>query len=360
MSTAAPLETLSVRPRPLQRLHAALMPDYNRQATLYWWSMVLLGAGVLMYSAAALRELSSAALLQTLSARTNLRLTGDGSAIYRIYALGPRRQATADDPVPQLGALDEPVWAVVERDGEMALPALSLTSPRTAEALSKALGQLARRRALLLLENPSATSSLRGAVRCEVLVQRGAEWLPVPLDESGEVPLVEGTRVAVRITNGSPQPVYPFLFYIGIEGSIDLLFPSQTRWEQWFPGRSVIFGNTDDVELCVTLPEDFPFCGAPKRRGRVGGTGYLKLVATQRPVDLGAALNQGSVLDDLRAEGVLARPAQRDLDGGQLDELLSGMLSGARNLRLSRPGTGEDFATVTLPLFMYRPDSAAK
>lgn len=318
------------------------------------------GLAVEVAECAAEYEGARAALLQTLSACANLRLTGGGSAIYRIYALGPRHQAAAGNPVPQLGALDEPVWAVVERDGELALPALSLTSPRTAEALSKALRQLARRRALLLLENPGATSSLQGAVRCEVLAQRGPEWQPIPLDASGEVPLEEGTRVAVRITNGSPQPVYPFLFYVGIEGSIDLLFPSQTRWEQWFPGRSVIFGNTDEVELRVALPEDFPFYGAPKRRGLVGGTGYLKLLATQRPVDLGAALNQGSVLDDLRAEGVLVRPAHRDLDGAQLDELLSGMLSGARNLRLSRPGAGEDFATVTLPLFMYRPDSAAR
>ena len=31
------------------RLHCALMPDYNRQATAYWWFMVLLGAGILMH-----------------------------------------------------------------------------------------------------------------------------------------------------------------------------------------------------------------------------------------------------------------------------------------------------------------------
>jgi diguanylate cyclase (GGDEF)-like protein/PAS domain S-box-containing protein len=32
---------------PWQRLHQALMPDYNRQATIYWWTMVTLGAVVL-------------------------------------------------------------------------------------------------------------------------------------------------------------------------------------------------------------------------------------------------------------------------------------------------------------------------
>ncbi len=34
------------------RLHHALMPDYNRKAAVYWWVMVLLGAVVLVHSAA--------------------------------------------------------------------------------------------------------------------------------------------------------------------------------------------------------------------------------------------------------------------------------------------------------------------
>jgi diguanylate cyclase (GGDEF)-like protein/PAS domain S-box-containing protein len=33
-----------------RRLHQALMPDYNRQATVYWWSMVALGSVALAYA----------------------------------------------------------------------------------------------------------------------------------------------------------------------------------------------------------------------------------------------------------------------------------------------------------------------
>ncbi len=36
--------------RPLHHLHQALMPDYNRKATTYWWTMVLLGGVVIAYS----------------------------------------------------------------------------------------------------------------------------------------------------------------------------------------------------------------------------------------------------------------------------------------------------------------------
>jgi len=47
-----PIESAAgVRMSALQRLHAALMPDYNRWATLYWWGMVACGALVLVHAA---------------------------------------------------------------------------------------------------------------------------------------------------------------------------------------------------------------------------------------------------------------------------------------------------------------------
>ena len=35
---------------PWRRLHAALMPDYNRQATAYWWCLLALGLAVLLFA----------------------------------------------------------------------------------------------------------------------------------------------------------------------------------------------------------------------------------------------------------------------------------------------------------------------
>ena len=34
----------------LHRVHATLMPDYNRAAATYWWGLVLLGASVLAWA----------------------------------------------------------------------------------------------------------------------------------------------------------------------------------------------------------------------------------------------------------------------------------------------------------------------
>jgi diguanylate cyclase (GGDEF)-like protein/PAS domain S-box-containing protein len=46
------------------RLHAALMPDYNRKATVYWWSVVLLGMTILGLSVTQLAQQPSLAWLQ--------------------------------------------------------------------------------------------------------------------------------------------------------------------------------------------------------------------------------------------------------------------------------------------------------
>ena len=54
----APLSTMSL-PGParagwMHRLHAALMPDYNRKAAAYWWSVVALGAVLIAHAAASI------------------------------------------------------------------------------------------------------------------------------------------------------------------------------------------------------------------------------------------------------------------------------------------------------------------
>ncbi len=54
----------SALPRWWERLHAALMPDYNRKATVYWWSVVLLGMLVLVVSAVQLAQQPPLAWLQ--------------------------------------------------------------------------------------------------------------------------------------------------------------------------------------------------------------------------------------------------------------------------------------------------------
>ena len=65
----SPQETsdAAVRPTPpWVRLHRSLMPDYNRNATVYWWTVVLLGATALVSSAFQVAAMPLATLAQVL------------------------------------------------------------------------------------------------------------------------------------------------------------------------------------------------------------------------------------------------------------------------------------------------------
>jgi hypothetical protein len=58
----------STSPRtPWQRLHAALMPDYNRRAATYWWSMVTLGTIAIFAALLQAALMPTAILLQVLA-----------------------------------------------------------------------------------------------------------------------------------------------------------------------------------------------------------------------------------------------------------------------------------------------------
>ena len=50
----------------LRRLHHALMPDYNRKATAYWWTMVALGIAVLLHSIHTVAAMPADTMLQVL------------------------------------------------------------------------------------------------------------------------------------------------------------------------------------------------------------------------------------------------------------------------------------------------------
>ena len=49
---------------PWLRVHRALMPDYNRKATAYWWTMVMLGVAALVHAFLSVAALPGAAQVQ--------------------------------------------------------------------------------------------------------------------------------------------------------------------------------------------------------------------------------------------------------------------------------------------------------
>jgi len=67
MNIAASSDLPAARSGLVARLHAGLMPDYNRKATAYWWTVVVLGAVTIAFAASAVTtRLSASQCLQVM------------------------------------------------------------------------------------------------------------------------------------------------------------------------------------------------------------------------------------------------------------------------------------------------------
>ncbi|RVT48070.1 EAL domain-containing protein [Rubrivivax albus] len=76
MSAQPPAAPEPLPAAPWRRLHAALMPDYNRPATVYWWCVVALGASALLWSVFRVAALPGALGLQVLAGCVVTMLAG--------------------------------------------------------------------------------------------------------------------------------------------------------------------------------------------------------------------------------------------------------------------------------------------
>lgn len=76
MNTRPAEAARTLRPSWWHRLHAALMPDYNRPATAYWWSVVALGALLLARGLGTVAALPGDTLLEVLAGTLVAALAG--------------------------------------------------------------------------------------------------------------------------------------------------------------------------------------------------------------------------------------------------------------------------------------------
>jgi diguanylate cyclase (GGDEF)-like protein len=119
------------------RLHRALMPDYNRQAAVYWWVMVLIGAAVLAQSLRVVLTLPAAVLLQV----------GAGIAITLLAGLFPVRIARSKNSFAAgeififlLLLLHGPAAAAVAAAGEALIGSWRTSKRWTSRIASPAIG----------------------------------------------------------------------------------------------------------------------------------------------------------------------------------------------------------------------------
>lgn len=252
----------------------------------------------------------AASLLALVEGSGLLRRAGDGEpADARVYLIPSRGEVDAEVPVPQLGAVREPTWAVVGADGLLMMPphVAGASDGRGEHAVLSNLETAARYRHALSLSEPSG--ALRGKVDLVLKRRSGdGDWIEAQPDPaSGRVIYEEGERVALEINNRHAEPVYVSVLDFGLAGSVGLLYPIAGASEPLAPGRSISVGVREGDELELRFPQGLRAAADPSDGMPAEGTETFKLIATTSPADLRPLL-QGGFRDVARP----ARPAAGD------------------------------------------------
>jgi hypothetical protein len=270
------------------------------------------------------------------------RMRGSDADV-RVYLLEPRRRALPQDPVPELGALDEPKWAVVGRDGRLVLPMRRAASLDSVFDLAENLEKLARFHHALALDNP--TSALRGKV--DLILQRLTAGGPMRAreEEEGRPVFHEKDLLALEVRNTSGQELYFYVVDFGLSGKVSLVYPPQGAREPMTRDvTSLSIGTRLGQELPLTMPWDFPFAdpGSP-----ASGLEFIKLFATTEPVDFGLLFQDSYRKHEKFLPGV---------DDNPLGRLLSQAMWGTvyRGKQSSQAAVPQDWTTVTRSFVLRR------
>ena len=222
-----------------------------------------------------------------------LREAGAGQpADARIYLLPPRARAQEGDPVPQLGALDAPVWCVIGPNGQPLMPSAGLNGQAT---VCQNLEKLVRQRQALQLDNPDPGSALRGKFSLELLRRAGDRIWVVgrPEDSGGEVVYEDGESIAFRITSRHAATAFVYLLDFDVNGAVTLVHPPPGGHEKLEPGRGFEVGTGLKEDFVLRLPEGF---GA-----EASGLETVKLFVTNSESDFGFLMQEGFKADSTRA-----------------------------------------------------------
>ena len=264
-------------------------------------------------------------------------VTSPATAAVRVYLLPARATASPDEPVPQAGALDRPMWAAVSATGDLVMRLKELDDVDT---VATNLDAIAHYQRVLATDNPDLSSPLRGKVSLEIL-RKGSDgqWVAAEPDANGgQVVFEEQEAIAFRVTSRHDKDVYIALFNIDSNGAVGPLFnPVQVR----LPASTPFLQKAK-----LSFPPGYPFLDLadPVRGGE--GRETMKLFVTEEAVDFGGLASAGvrSVEQPLVAKTPSA-----------LASMLQGMATGTatRTVTAEADGGG-DWTTVTRTFTLRR------
>src|SRR6266566_751451 len=210
-----------------------------------------------------------------------------------------------------------------------------------------ALENIVRYRTILALTNEGQVSQLVGKVKLRlrqyVAGQPAAQAQELPAEAvgpGGELAVYfhadqpDRNLYVVEVINESPLEIYPHVFTLSPDYSIQRLYPRLGQQEAVKPGVS------------FAIPDQLKFFLPP---GWDASRDYLKAIVTTVPTDLQVLEQQGLTVPPPNRE--ISRAAQ-----GPLNQLLDAVLYGA-GTRFASPASasiGEDWAVVELPITTVR------
>ena len=296
-------------------------------------------------AAAEARGLAAAGSLRAaLSDSVLIELVGgdEPAAAARIYLIEPRTAVGPNDPVPQLGAVPAPVFAVVNTSGALLMPDKRLDQYLE---VRENLERLVRARQALELENPDPASALRGKFELELLrLGPDGKWVVAAPDAAGGMPVFEeGDPIAFEIKSRHEARAFINLLDFNALGKVSMIFPAPNATDQITPQVRFQIGTDNPKNpFRVSIPKGYPFW-AGGSDGPLDVPETVKLFVTTAEADFRFLQQQG-----VRAIGRPAGPLQ----------LLWETAAGAAPVRdigqQELPVGGEDWTTVVRQLVIRR------
>jgi hypothetical protein len=241
-----------------------------------------------------------------------------------------------------LAPLAAAVWAVVGRDGRLAMPVRRAGDPEAVCRLLENLEKMARYHHALALDNP--TTLLRGKVDLRLRRRAGGGWAG-PLEEHGVPVFYEKDFLEIEIVNRHTEQLFFHVVDFGLTGKVELLYPVEGAREPLVRDRSLQVGTLPGQELELFIPPELPFEPLPPGIP-VSGTEFVKLFVTTHEADFRILFQEGYRGDD------------EETDDSPLGRLLrsamwGGPLRGPTGDRRDRLELG-DWTTVTREFLLKR------
>lgn len=261
------------------------------------------------------------------------------------YVVAPRNDVNMNDPVPQLGFVERPVWAVVGQDGKLIMPLHAVDETDAASILCENLEKFTRYKRVQVLKNPNRGSLLKGKV--DFFLKRrnpdGTWVLAQPDNASGYTVFEEGERIAFEIINRHDSPIYVSILDLGLTGTVDLLYPMAGANENLSPGRSIHVGVRELFELFI--PPNFPYLSDPSDEISFKGIETFKLIATMQEADFSFLSRAGfrNINKKIQTPMML------------LDMAMTG--HGTRDLIKNRLSSDDEWSTIERPILLRRKTS---